>query len=41
MIVLIPQLTADRLQVTKFMGSLEPGKNYFSNLKLKLEFGQT
>lgn len=40
MIVLILQLTADRLHVTKFMGSLEPGTNYFSNLKLKLELGQ-
>lgn len=40
MIVLILQLTADRLHVTKFMGNLEPGTNYFRNLKLKLEFGQ-
>lgn len=40
MIVLILHLTADRLHVPKFMGSLEPGINYFSNLKLKLEFGQ-
>lgn len=40
MIVLILQLTADRLHVTKSIRSLEPGTNYFSNLKLKLEFEQ-
>lgn len=40
MIVLILQLTVDGLHVTKIMGSLEPGTNYFSKLMLKLEFGQ-
>lgn len=40
MIVLILQLTVDGLHVTKIMGSLESGTNYFSKLMLKLEFGQ-